>query len=181
MIDPLLPGIVAVGFGLLWLFASMHKLGEHGIFEATLADYQLLPTSLVRPVARLLAYTEGCLAIAWIVRAQPVYVVGISTALLSLYALAMGINIVRGRTGISCGCSFAATGEDARLSWWLVLRNLGLVAVAFIALVPTTGRHLGAADYMVIVAALLACALLQVAIGQLRKNRVAMMRGSRHG
>jgi len=51
-----------------------------------------------------------------------------TAALLIVFAVAMAINVMRGRTYIDCGCF--RQGMKQPLSWLLVLRNIGLAAAA---------------------------------------------------
>ena len=60
----------------------------------------------------------------------------VAAALLLLFAVAMAINIRRGRRHIDCGC-FQSTLKQT-LSWTLVARNLGLAAMLLGTLVPAS-------------------------------------------
>ena len=62
-----------------------------------------------------------------------------AAALLILFAVAMGINIRRGRRHIDCGCFQSALKQT--LSWILVARNAGLACCCGVA-VPTARRRL---------------------------------------
>jgi hypothetical protein len=76
---------------------------------------------------------------------------------------------------IGCGCGLgAATGDDPSLSWWLVVRNLALAAVAMVAVLPPSQRELGLLDGLTLVLALLASIALYSGASQLLRNGAAI-------
>ena len=126
MIDPLFNRAVAVAFALLWWLTAWHKLSARAEFRAALLDYRLLPPMLVPLAAQLIPVGEALLGLAWVTGLAPV-AGPLSAALLGVYALAIAINLRRGRVHMGCGCGFgSAAGRDLPLSWWLVARNVVL-------------------------------------------------------
>lgn len=126
-----LAALAAVVFqALLFLRAAWHKASDYGRFHGFLADYRLLPDGLLGVVSRGLIGAE--LAVVVLLICPPLSMWGAlgAAGLLSLYAGAIAINVLRGRERVECGCGGAAQ----RLSWALVLRNLVLVAVAVLAM-----------------------------------------------
>jgi hypothetical protein len=126
-----LAALTAVVFqALLFLRAAWHKAGDYGRFLGFVADYRLLPEPLLGPVSRALVGLE--FAVAAMLLWPPLATAGATgaLALLGLYALVIAISLLRGRTRIECGCGGAAQP----LSWLLVVRNLGLMAVAVLAM-----------------------------------------------
>lgn len=174
MIDPLIPHIVAVGFGFMWLGAALHKFAARQSFRAVLEDYRLLPAASLGSLAWLLPAVESTLAAAWLFGLVPVITIAATSALLAAYAAAIGINLRRGRAYIGCGCGLSPGADDQPLSWMLVLRNLLLLAVALVGLLPQAERSLGIADHAVLVLALLVTVLLHTAVKQLLRNRSAL-------
>jgi uncharacterized membrane protein YphA (DoxX/SURF4 family) len=132
---------VALGgrFVLGWLFllAGATKLADLNTFEDAVRDYRILPARLVRPVARALPPTEivaGVLMGAGVA----VTVVGVGlTLLLVVFATAVMINLVRGRS-IDCGCF--GTGGSERISWGTVARDVLLAAVAAAVVAVSPGE-----------------------------------------
>ncbi len=176
MIDPLLPTAIAFGFAVLFVAAAWHKLSARGRFEAILRDYRLLPEFLVRPVALLMPVVELTLALGWMSDLSTRVTALASAALLATYAFAMAINLMRGRVYIDCGCGFGASaGEEPALSSSMVARNIILIGLALLPLVPATGRDLGITDFVVVLASVLTAILLYAGSGQLIKNRAAIM------
>ena len=72
---------------------------------------------------------------------------------LSLYALAMGLNIMRGNALLDCGCSWGDSAQP--VTWSLVVRNVGLIVVAGTLLLPEGTRMMAAVDYFGVLCALL--------------------------
>jgi hypothetical protein len=97
---------------------------------------------------------------------------GAIAALLLVYAAAMAVNIVRGRTHIDCGCLGFGTSR-ASLGWELVARNMLLAAVALAAAaLPVAPRALGAIDAISGIGAIVAFALLYFGFGQFTAVRL---------
>jgi len=175
VIDPLLPRAIALGFAVLFIAAAWHKLSDRGRFEAVLRDYQLLPAIVCPPLTLLIPGVELTLGLGWISGLLPRITAMTTAALLATYALAIGINLVRGRVYIDCGCGFgAASDTEQPLSSVLVARNILLIGVVALTLVPVAERTLGITDYVVILAGLLTAILLSAGSGQLIRNRAAM-------
>lgn len=119
-----------VFIALLFLRAAMHKAQDYGRFLGFLADYRLVPEALLAALARGLIGLE--FAVVALLIWPPVAMYGAmgAFALLGLYALAMAINLLRGRTLIECGCG----GSGQPLSWLLVVRNCTLMALCALAM-----------------------------------------------
>jgi len=104
MIDAPLQLIFALGLALLFASAGIHKLRNGPRFTAALAEYHLLPERWTPLIARALALLEILLAAALLLPLSRPDAGGLAAALLMLYAGAMTINLVRGRSYIDCGC-----------------------------------------------------------------------------
>lgn len=96
-------------------------------FEREVADYELLPTFLIRPVALILPFTEiglgMMLLMGWGVKLAGVLI----TSLLIIFIIAMGINLVRGRK-LNCGCSGA--GHHRQINLKLIAYDFFLLLLA---------------------------------------------------
>jgi hypothetical protein len=173
--DPVVTKTISIAFGILLLVSARHKLRALDAFRAVLLDYQFLPPALVPFAAWAIAGAEMVIGILWFVGgAVPTLLAASLTALLlATYALAVAINLLRGRVHISCGCGLSASGSE-QLSWGLVLRNGALVAVAIAAAFPVLVRELQWLDYLTLLAALSATTLLYVASTQLLGNAGAI-------
>jgi hypothetical protein len=171
MIDPLARLAISLAFAALLAAAAWHKSSQHGRFVAALDEYRLLPRSLCGPVAWMFAALEAALAVGWLTDAW-VVAAGRSTAtLLMAYAAAMGVNLLRGRVHIGCGCGLGgSSGREPTLSWWLVARNLVLAAIALVVTLPRTGRELVLYDRLTAGLVFMAAVVLHAAVSQLAGN-----------
>jgi hypothetical protein len=176
MLDPVVVKTIATGLGLMFLIASVHKFSDNAQFRVTLLEYQLLPERFVAPFSRIVPIGELLLGASWLVGFnQQVLTAVASAGLLALYAIAISINLKRGRVHFDCGCGFGGkTDNEQYLSGGLVIRNLLLMALALVTLLPAGSRELGIGDYATLTAALLACTLLFGAANQLLANRSAI-------
>lgn len=175
MLDPLILRAISICFGLLLLLAAVHKFSAVHQFRAVLEDYQVMPRALTTIAARLIPLIEIALGAGWLMGFKPQMIALATAALLATYTSAIALNLLRGRTHISCGCGFGSrSSEDEQLSVWLVLRNSFLVAVALVAIVPTSSRTFGLIDYVTLVTTLIAGVLLYSAANQLLANGAAI-------
>ncbi len=106
---------------LIFLTAAYGKLRHWLAFQGVIANYRLLPEVLVAPVAYLLPPVEALLGAALLLGLGSPWPEVAAASLLTLFAVAMGINIGRGRRRIDCGCFQSALKQS--LSWKLVIRN----------------------------------------------------------
>jgi len=175
-LDPLILKAISIGLALMFLFAAYHKLRDAAGFRVTLIEYQLLPDVLIAPVARAVPIAELLLGASWLLgyALHPITAIA-SAALLGVYALAIGLNLARGRVHFDCGCGFGGRSDNEQyLTGGLILRNLVLIAAALATLLPAGSRALGAGDNLILGASLLAGALLFGAANQLLANRAAI-------
>lgn len=176
MLDPLILKAISIALGTMFVVAALHKLSQGAQFRVTLYEYQLLPDALVPVAARVIPLVELLLGVGWFLSFfQPSLTAAGSALLLAAYTVAIAVNIRRGRVHFDCGCGFAGNNESEQyLSGGLLARNIVLIAAALLTLLPAASRSLGFADYLVLVAALLAGALLFAAANQLLANRGAI-------
>lgn len=157
-LDPAMSWLLGLGIALLFGIAAGHKLADRERFLAVLGNYDLVPARLV-PLAGM-AIVAAEVGAALLLVLPPVRTLGayLSVALLAAYALAIAINLLRGRTRIDCGC--LGFGRHDRIAWTMVARNLVLIALALALLLPASPRRLVAFDVLSISASLAAIALL---------------------
>jgi hypothetical protein len=157
-LDPTLYWIVTLGTALLFVAAAGHKLADWRRFRAALADYRLLPGQLVPAGAAAAVALEIATCVLLLLPALRAAGAVLAAALLALYAIAIGVNLARGRTSIDCGC--LGVGRRAPISRWMVGRNVVLAAVVLLAALPRGARELAALDIVTIAGALLSLAAL---------------------
>ncbi|CFX58350.1 Methylamine utilization protein MauE [Candidatus Filomicrobium marinum] len=157
--DPLVTIFVRSFLALLFAGAAYSKLRHQEEFYGVVRNFRLMPDWLAYPFAMILPWLELAVAVGLVVdRAMPVAAVAASS-LLIVFALAIAINVARGRKAIDCGCF--RTGYRQNLSWLLVLRNVLLAGAGLIlVLAPQAVRTATVVDFMSgVLAALVAMTL----------------------
>ncbi len=145
----------------VFLVGFFHKVTAPASFLATLRAYRLLPDALSLVVAYGLIAAELVTACGLLMNS----VLGSisAAALLTLYALAILVNLLQGRRDIDCGCAGPYVRQT--LSGWLVVRNIGLIAAALLTLLPAGEvRALGALDWFTSFAAAAVFGLIYFAL-----------------
>ena len=164
-IDPLAVAVVALSFAALFAAAACHKFNSRPTLAAIIADYQMLSAPAAATAARILPFIELVVAFAavfaWIWDKRLILP---AVLLLLLYAVAIGINLLRGRTHIDCGClGFGQRGET--IHWWMVARNIVMATFgAAVVVLPSSGRPLNAADIIALVGTGLTLPLLYIGL-----------------
>ncbi len=161
--DPVITTLARLGLALLFAAAAAHKLRDRTRFQGILADYRLLPEALVPAAALSLVGVELGLAAALLGPATAPAAAIAAAGVLSVYALAIGINLARGRRDIDCGCG----GPGQRLHPGLLARNAALVAVCGVAALPVAPRPLSILDAFSVTLGLAGLALVWLASGEL--------------
>lgn len=129
--------LLAVRFLIAGIFlrSGLAKTSDLADFRSAVANYRLLPASLVTVVALSLPFLEVAAALLLAAGIGTGLVAALLALLLLAFAAAIAINLARGRT-FDCGCSGSA---PATISWRHVAGD-GLLAVlaAAVALAPPT-------------------------------------------
>jgi hypothetical protein len=123
---------VRILVALVFLTAAFGKLRHRLVFQGVVANYRLLPDIAVSAFALLLPLVEAVVAAGLLFTSSSWPAVS-AAALLILFAVAMAINILRGRRHVDCGCFQSALKQT--LSWILVTRN---AVLAVLLAVPAT-------------------------------------------
>ena len=174
--DPVFTIIVSICMSLMFGFAAVHKLKAVTVFKATMDEYQLVPQMLSGVVAVLLIVAELAAAILVLVPAVRTTGLMIMAVLLFIYAGGIGINLLRGRRDIDCGCSGPSSRHE--LSGWLVLRNLVLLSLILLAANPLTQRPMNWLDAVVVLFSVMVASGLYMGMNQLlaQAPRLAALR-----
>jgi hypothetical protein len=151
--DPVVVLIARLAIGALFLVGALQKLRSRARFVRALADYRLLPTPLLLPLAWAVLALEAAIGIGALALCALACRAGL--VVLVVYGCAIAMNLVRGRGGFDCGCS----GDRLPASWALVARNAVLAAVAWIALAPASPRGLSAIEFVIVAGGVLVCAI----------------------
>jgi Methylamine utilisation protein MauE len=166
--DPALQLIMRGALALLLCWAAVHKLRNVAEFREALAAYELLPRRCVRAAAALLVASELAIGVTLLLPGIGAGAALGAAALLCTYAGAIGINLLRGRRHIDCGCVGAAARRPIGLA--LVARNGALVVIALASALPATSRRLTGIDALTVSAGVITVAFLYVAVDALIVN-----------
>jgi uncharacterized membrane protein YphA (DoxX/SURF4 family) len=108
----------------VFLSAGFSKIGKWEHHRIIVEEYQIMPIRWVPLLVRVEVWLEVLVGFLLLLGVSMGAWLG--SVLLVAYTVAIGINLLRGRNTISCGCGGVV--GDHQLSWKLVLRNLGLLA-----------------------------------------------------
>jgi hypothetical protein len=115
-----LADIVRLGLGILLTFSGLQKGLHARAFRFDRARYTLVPDSIASVAAWTLLGLEPALGVFLLVGYRWRVALILTALLLLLFAAAVTIELLRGRT-MECGCFIAGSGE---ISWTLPVRNL---------------------------------------------------------
>ncbi len=177
-IDPIFFSILGISLALLFTQAAWGKLRFFRQFQQILHSYQLFPAATVAVTAGVIAGLEVITALSlwmqalWIpsLRSQGAWMAAL---LLISYALGMGINLLRHRRQLDCGCHLHA-GQSQPITWFLVGRNLIVAAITLTLLLPQPERALSVYDFSIILLGSGVCALLYSIVDGLIGNHVSL-------
>jgi hypothetical protein len=179
-LDPGVGLLLVAAFALLFGEAGWTKARTRAEFGAVLANYDLLPGTLVAPMSYAVPALELGVAIALWFPATRGRAAMAGTVLLLAYAAAILANLARGRRDLDCGC--AGPSDRRPIAPWMVARNVLLAAMLATAMLPWTARPLEAVDALTVTAGLAAAVCLYLALDRLLgviAPRAATLRAAR--
>ncbi len=167
-LDPIPIWLMRGALAVLFAYSASHKLRDINAFDATLRGYRIIPESWAKPAAWSFPAVELCL-VALLLLPQWAPLAGMAgAALLSIYSIAIGTNLARGRRDIDCGC--LGPSQRQPLSSWLLARNGLLIIAAVSASHSPAPRTLAWIDGVSLIGGLMTLALLFLAANQLAAN-----------
>lgn len=117
--NPLVVSLLRVALGAVFIVASLDKIQSPEAFATSIANYRLLPYTVINGIAIVLPWLEiitGTLLVLGIwVRANTMIV----WALLFAFSVAISQALFRG-LDISCGC-FSTNPDAERMSLWTLI------------------------------------------------------------
>jgi hypothetical protein len=105
---------------ILFLNSAIHKVRDYRDFVSILAGYKLVPLSAVWVLGGIVLVAEF-LAVLGLLLTVP-FLKYLAALLLIGYAIAIQVNVARGRTELDCGCG----GQSQPISQALVIRNVAI-------------------------------------------------------
>ncbi len=130
------PPAATVGIAAILLQSGTTKLWEREGFVDVVRGFAILPGKFAPAFAAGLPVLEiavGAILLSGLAFDWPLVAwSGIAAmCLFAMFAIAIGTNLVRGRTNISCGCFGRSKGK---LTWWLVARSAACFAASALTL-----------------------------------------------
>lgn len=126
--------------GMIFLVASIDKIADPAAFAVSIGNYRLLPDSLLLIAATWLPWMELLCGLGLIFGILFRGASLLTLIMLLIFTLAIVSGLLRG-LDISCGC-FTQDPAVAKLGWWKVAENLGLIILAAAAFVTPGSRFL---------------------------------------
>lgn len=120
---------VRLALGVLFLVSAAEKLPILSDFGHAIANYKMLPLSMVNIAALLFVWTEMVLGVMLIAGAGVRGAGFVSGALLLLFIIAIITAMARGLE-IDCGCFAPGQGEAEKVGWPKVFEDLAFLAGA---------------------------------------------------
>lgn len=102
-----------LSLGIVFLLSAWAKLRSPLTFAQNVAEYRIVPAGVAHGLAAVLIPLEAFLAIAFLTGRLTNVVLPLAAAMLSLFFIAVAINLKKGRR-IACGC-FGDAGEQISL------------------------------------------------------------------
>ncbi|MBS1767278.1 MAG: DoxX family membrane protein [Acidobacteria bacterium] len=138
--------LCAWGLGLTFLAAALPKLADPPGFAEAIHAYQLVPGAALAPMALVLPWLEGLVALALIAGFLRRNAALIAALLLALFMAALAINLVHGHP-VDCGCFGAAAprsvAERLRAMRLDLLRDGALMILAVLVLRSPSAQDTG--------------------------------------
>ncbi len=161
-LDPVFAWVLRSSLAALFAAAAIHKVRDPRAFLRTFSEYKILPRLLTAPAAIILVVAELSIAVGLLVDPDGYPIELAAVSLLLVYTLAIGVNLLRGRRNIDCGCLGPANRQT--LSGALVFRNALLTMGAAAICLPISERSLQFVDGISLVGGFLTLVLLFNAI-----------------
>ncbi|MFT7338238.1 MAG: hypothetical protein ACI92B_001568 [Marinobacter maritimus] len=174
MIDPVISTSAALALSVIFASAASHKLRHPSWFRRQVHEYELIPGLMVPAAARTLPIAELVIAAGLLWSISRPYAGVLAFLMICVYALAIAINLARGRKDIDCGCSGPAMRQPLQPA--LLARNLLLAIIALVALLPMLDRPLSLHDNFVMIAAGVVLVLLYTATDLWIANRPLLLK-----
>ncbi len=136
--EPVITAYAQVLLLIVFGAAGWSKLRSLETFEGVVYNFRILPESVARPFALVLPAVELAIAVGLVIPVtRPAAAAG-AIVLLTIFCIAIAVNLARGRHEIDCGC-FSSTLKQ-HLSGALILRNLVLAGLAGLLWQPLTSQ-----------------------------------------
>lgn len=167
LLDPVVVHAAAATLAIVLIAGALAKLRDLELFRYAVDNYGLLGHRAGGLFAPAFAVAELLAGGALVFEPTRGFGTLLGLAVMALATGAVAISLLRGRDRIECGCG----GAGQRISWGLVVRNLGLSAGLVLAAADELPRDLGPVDYFSVAGAILALLALYACANQLLANQ----------
>jgi len=169
IVDPVINIIASLILSYVFVVAGFHKCQAPKEFATTLNNYKILPESLIRQGVYLFPTVEIMTGVALLIPVTAKLAALSAGFLLSIYMVAIGVNLLQGRGNIDCGCG--GSEQKQTISEWMIVRNSLLLFLAYIVTCQIEPRSLLWFDWIVIILATLTGCLFYNIVNQLLANK----------
>lgn len=121
----LLARAARIVLGGLFLWASVTKIPDMAAFAESVANYRIVPPALVPVVAAAVLGVEVTAGVALVLNVWARAAALVLAGLLAVFTVGLASALARG-IDLACGCF----GGNAPATWWTVLRDVVLLALA---------------------------------------------------
>lgn len=133
-----------LGIAMIPISSAYTKFRDLPNHEQSIQNYKIIPDRYAKSAAKFDAVVEMMVGLLLLVGLFYKVSLILFIGLIVVYSLAILINLLRGRTTLSCGCG-GIVGEKP-ISWKLIIRNLAINSVVLWLLFSTT--KIGVLDYV---------------------------------
>jgi hypothetical protein len=155
----------------IFALAALHAMREWTVFGGIVEQYRMVPLWLAWIFARILPPLQWVAAAALVLPMASRAGAALGLCLMTLFTVAVIVNLARGRVSIDCGCG-GALGQ--KLSMGLALRNLVVMVGLIIAWVAPAKGAVDGVTAIGVICASLALIALYFAANQLMTNFQAL-------
>lgn len=136
--------LLGIALGGIFLYAAWGKILDPRPLVTIIWGYRILPAGPINLLAIYMPWLELLVGLCLISglrrRAASLWASG----LLLMFIVALGINALRG-VNVACGC-FSASAEETHNAWFLVLRDVPMLAAALVMLLLPPRRDAPASE-----------------------------------
>lgn len=159
--------VARLTLAMVFAMAAYHAMREWTVFGGIVEQYHVVPRWLAQLAAWILPPLEYLTAVCLVLPGTGRVGAVLGLVLMTLFTLAIVVNLARGRVLIDCGCG-GASGQN--LSRGLVVRNLLLMLGLVVAWAAPQRGLLDSATVIGLIGAPLALTALYFAANQLMTN-----------
>ena len=176
-IDPAISWTVSLALAIVFAASAVIKFVDFSEFRGALENYRIVPEGLSLPAAMLVPISELACAIGLLVPRYHVTAAMLLIFLLAIFSAAIGINMMRGRLYIDCGCFGPMLRQP--LSYWLLIRNIILMLLGAVVMLANDARAMTTLDVVTITLGASTLVILYAASNYLLANLPASNRMKR--